>query len=159
MTLRQFHVCVGIVTALLGALAVVPIGAASRGAAAAAVAGLELVMVEEAGCRFCMRWDREVGAVYDRSIEGQQVPLRRVRRGASELEGLKPVVYTPTFILKHNAREVGRITGYPGASFFWEELAALIAEVGPSPDGEKALDVRTPDSGKKPGAGAVGSPR
>lgn len=89
-----------------------------------------LLMVEEPGCRFCMRWDADVGGAYAKSAEARLAPLVRIRRNAPELEGLKPAVYTPTFILVKGTREVGRITGYPGASFFWEELGQLLEEAG-----------------------------
>lgn len=89
--------------------------------------GVVLIMVEEAGCRFCLRWDAEVGRHYAASAEGRQAPLRRVKRGAAELAPLAPVIYTPTFILAQGSR-VGRITGYPGESYFWEELEALLSK-------------------------------
>lgn len=88
---------------------------------------MRLVMVEERGCRYCLAWDREVGRSYGASAEGRLAPLVRVGRSAPVLASLKPVVYTPTFILIDGGDEVGRITGYPGAAYFWEELAALIA--------------------------------
>lgn len=88
--------------------------------------GLQLLMVEETGCRFCLKWDKDVGTGYAASREGRTAPLKRIRRDAPELAGLKPVVYTPTFILMREAMEIGRITGYPGAAFFWEELDDLI---------------------------------
>lgn len=99
-----------------------------------------LVMVEEAGCRFCMQWDREVGRVYARTREGRIAPLARVGRDAPELRGLRPAVYTPTFILMRGAREVGRITGYPGESWFWEELGDLLRMAGHGPELSTARD-------------------
>jgi thioredoxin-related protein len=98
--------------------------------ALAANAPLRLIMVEEAGCRFCMRWDADVGASYARSREGAVAPLLRVKRDAPELAAFAPVVYTPTFIVAEGGKEIGRITGYPGETFFWEELAALLEKAG-----------------------------
>jgi hypothetical protein len=100
------------------------------GFALAASAPLRLIMVEEVGCRFCMRWDADVGTAYAHSWEGAVAPLQRVKRNAPELAGFAPVVYTPTFILAGQGREIGRITGYPGESFFWEELAVLLGKAG-----------------------------
>lgn len=90
----------------------------------------ELVMVEEAGCRFCRKWDGDIGPIYPQSPEGKFAPLKRVKRGASELAVFGPVVFTPTFILVRENKELGRITGYPGESYFWEELAPILVEAG-----------------------------
>lgn len=94
---------------------------------------LRLIMVEEAGCRFCRKWNTDVGGAYPASPEGQFAPLQRVNRGAPEIAGFAPAVYTPTFILVRENAEIGRITGYPGESFFWEELAPLLTRAGFAP--------------------------
>lgn len=93
-------------------------------------AGIRLVMVEAPGCRFCIKWHAEIGKGYGRTEEGRFAPLKRVGRGARELAGLAPVVFTPTFILMRSGEEVGRITGYPGADYFYSELRPLIAAAG-----------------------------
>ena len=101
-------------------------------------AGAELVMVEEPGCRFCRKWNIDIGGIYPASPEGQFAPLKRVKRGAPELAGFGPVVYTPTFILIREQKELGRITGYPGQDYFWEELAPILAVAGfKAADGSK----------------------
>jgi hypothetical protein len=94
----------------------------------------ELVMFEEAGCSWCQRWHREVGAGYPLSDEGRRAPLRRLhiqeaRRSGVVLAG--PVTVTPTFVLVDSGVEVGRITGYPGADFFWGMLAEMLARLAP----------------------------
>lgn len=129
MTFREFHVFQRIVTSGLALLALLSMSAYAPGAQGE-TGGLRLIMVEEAGCHFCRRWDKEVGVAYPASAEGLAAPLLRVRREAPELAGLKPVVYTPTFILARDGREIGRIPGYPGESFFWEELAELLKGAG-----------------------------
>jgi thioredoxin-related protein len=85
-------------------------------------------MVEELGCVYCARWHAEVGPAYANSVEGRFAPLRRVRIGAAEIGHLQGLRYTPTFVLVEGAREIGRITGYPGADFFWGLLAELLAK-------------------------------
>ena len=100
------------------------------GPAGAGQAEIRLIMVEEVGCRFCAKWDKDVGGVYGASAEGAFAPLLRVKRAAPELAAFKPVVYTPTFILTQGGAEIGRITGYPGQSYFWEELGLLLAPAG-----------------------------
>jgi hypothetical protein len=131
MTLPEFHVRFRFATVLLAALTFFPMAvAANPDSGEAADNGIELIMVEALGCRFCLRWDAEVGRLYPSTAEGRFAPLRRVQREASLLSPLKPIVYTPTFILFRSGRELGRITGYPGESYFWEELGELLKPQG-----------------------------
>ncbi|MFA5951128.1 MAG: thioredoxin [Hyphomicrobium sp.] len=99
-------------------------------AVAAADAGVRLIMIEEKGCRYCIKWDADVGSGYAKSGEGRFAPLKRVKRGAAEIKSFNPVVYTPTFIVVRSGEEIGRITGYPGRVYFWSELKELLASVG-----------------------------
>ena len=71
------------------------------GFALAANAPLRLIMVEETGCRFCMKWDADVGASYARSsAKAPFAPLLSASSAdAPELAGFAPIVYTPTFIV------------------------------------------------------------
>lgn len=98
--------------------------------ASPAVAGAaELVMLERQACPWCERWNREIGPVYPKTAESRVAPLRRVDIRGDWPEDLKAVnkdVFTPTFILVENGREIGRIRGYPGESFFWGLLNELI---------------------------------
>ncbi|PSK80985.1 hypothetical protein CLV79_11816 [Limimaricola soesokkakensis] len=95
-----------------------------------AAAALELVMVEQAGCPWCARWNGEIGPIYPKTEEGEAAPLRRIDIGelpdGMELAG--KVVFTPTFLLVEDGRELGRIEGYPGEDFFWGLLSRLLGE-------------------------------
>jgi hypothetical protein len=105
--------------------------------AAGPAAAAELVMFEEAGCAWCARWDAQVGAVYDKTDEARRAPLRRVGLHdprPADLPAIEGVVFTPTFVLVDRGREVGRIVGYPGESFFWEMLGALLEELDAVPE-------------------------
>lgn len=108
--------------------------ASSLAAPAAAVVNdpraVRLIMVEAAGCRFCARWHAEIGPAYPKSREGQFAPLVRVGRDAPELKGLKPVTFTPTFIVMRGTAESGRIAGYPGQDYFWDELREVLIPAG-----------------------------
>lgn len=106
------------------------LGAGPSRALAGADTGVRLVMVEEKGCRYCKAWDADIGGIYHKTSEGRFAPLKRVRRGAPEIKGFNPVVYTPTFILVRSGEEVGRITGYPGKGYFFEELEVLLSAIG-----------------------------
>lgn len=92
--------------------------------------GVRLIMVEEPGCRFCRKWNEEIGPGYRKSAEGRFAPLKRVVRGADEIKGLAPIVFTPTFVVMRANEELGRITGYPGADYFYSELRPILAAAG-----------------------------
>ncbi len=102
------------------------------------LAAAELVMFVDTGCPWCLRWDREVGEAYERSEEGRRAPLRRLHISKARRSGLtlaSAVTVTPTFVLVDGGLEVGRITGYPGADFFWGMLGELLARLAPpAPD-------------------------
>ncbi len=105
----------------------------------AAMAELSLVMIEEEGCIYCVRWNEEVGIAYPRTPEGAAAPLRRVDIDALPEDVIfttRPV-FTPTFVLVENGEELGRLEGYPGEDFFWPLLGRL-------------LDQRVPDWREEP---------
>lgn len=120
----------GILRLVVAAAALLsPVLAPARGTAA------ELVMFESALCEWCAAWHTEVGPVYPRTREGRLAPLRRVDIHGprpADLEFLRAVRYTPTFVLVHEGREIGRITGYMGEDFFWGLLGELIDRLPPS---------------------------
>ena len=102
----------------------------------------ELIMVEEPGCAWCAKWEKELGEIYPKTSEGKFAPLRKVK--LSELkrnDGLetlgvmpaRPVVFTPTFLLVDDeGKEVTRLQGYPGEDFFWGLLSELLKTLPPS---------------------------
>lgn len=101
-------------------------------------AAQELVMFEERGCYWCAQWNADIGGVYSKTKEGQMAPLRRQDIHAAQpddLSDIKPVTYTPTFVLVHEGREVGRIEGYPGEDFFWGLLGRMLKEIGMEVEG------------------------
>lgn len=103
----------------------------------------ELVMFEQVGCIYCQRWDREVGALYERTDEARAMPLRRIDIRDQKASGIAlaaPVRYTPTFVVAENGREVGRITGYSNDNAFWGLLDALAAKLRPSPREPNRID-------------------
>ena len=102
-------------------------------AAGPAAAELSLLMVEQKGCAYCARWDREIAPAYPLTEEGRAAPLRRVDLRAplpGDVRIDPPARFTPTFVLLDDGTEVGRIEGYPGEDFFWPLLAALIEKAG-----------------------------
>lgn len=105
---------------------------AGRADAQSGRASVELVMFDDAGCPYCRQWHREVGTAYRNSTEGHRAPLRQVtlRNGTpADLKLASSVRATPTFVLVQDGREVGRITGYGGADFFWGQLDGLMKKL------------------------------
>ncbi len=88
----------------------------------------ELVMVEQAGCHWCERWDAELSHIYPRTDEGRLAPLRRVdlRDLPDDLTFRSPPVFTPSFILVQDGQELARLEGYNGDEFFWVMLAQML---------------------------------
>ncbi len=91
----------------------------------------EFVMFERAGCPYCARWNREIAPIYPKTAEGKRAPLRRVDIDAprpADLAGIPNIVYTPTFVLIEDGKEIGRIVGYGGDEIFWSLLAEIFAK-------------------------------
>ncbi len=103
-----------------------------------AFAETRLMMVEEDGCPWCTRWNRDVGGEYHLTDEGKTAPLWRYDIHDPAPEGVtfasKPH-FTPTFILLVDGTEVNRIEGYPGEGFFWGLLGMMLASL-PDAEGE-----------------------
>lgn len=93
----------------------------------------ELIVVEQAGCVYCARFDAEIAPVWPKTDEGRRAPLRRVDLHAAWPEDLSAVgkpTLTPTFILVDNeGREVDRLVGYPGDEHFWFLAGGLLAKL------------------------------
>ena len=90
-----------------------------------AASAAELVMFESDTCEWCERFNAEVGPVYANAAESKCAPLRRVDihdPRPADLVHVKGIVYTPTFVLMEDGREISRLTGYPGEDFFWSLL-------------------------------------
>jgi len=91
----------------------------------------ELIMVDRAGCPYCIAWKEQIGPAYPNTDLGKFAPLRIVdlRDGAPEgVTFARPALFTPTFILIEDGQELGRIEGYPGEDFFWGLLEIMLKE-------------------------------
>lgn len=102
-------------------------------ATGAAAQAAELVMFDDPSCVYCRKWLSEVGPGYPHSEEGKLAPLRRVGIAEQRRSGVQlklPVTATPTFVVADAAgREVGRITGYPGAEHFYPLLNEILRKL------------------------------
>ncbi len=92
----------------------------------------ELLMLEQAGCAWCARFNKEIAPIYAKTEEGRLAPLRRVDIHApwpDDLAGILPERFTPTFVLVEDGREIGRMRGYAGDEFFWVLLQELLEKL------------------------------
>src|SRR4051812_7472042 len=111
----------------------------------------ELVVFEQKGCVWCQKFDREIAPAYDKTSEGKRAPLHRVdiaQPVPPDLAFIERERFTPVFVLIDAGREIGRIRGYPGDTFFWGLLANLIERLD---RGESA----PPDTPGRPPPGAT----
>ncbi len=92
---------------------------------------IRLIMFEQPACEYCEIWNEEVGVKYDKTEEGRFAPLTRAHIAEAQTQfGIGGVVYTPTFVLVRNGKEVGRLVGYISEDFFWAMLQDLLVKVG-----------------------------
>jgi|TARA_R110000787_G_scaffold92517_6_gene194478 hypothetical protein len=99
--------------------------------AGAAFAETALIMVEEQGCVWCARWNKQIAPIYPKTPEGKAAPLRRIDINAERPDDLtfaRSLRFTPTFVLMIDGNEVSRIEGYPGEDFFWGLLGRMLSE-------------------------------
>ena len=93
----------------------------------------ELIMINHPACPYCVQFNSEVLPGYANTGAGKQAPLRQVTLSAkwpADLAGIRPVYFTPVFILVEDGREVGRFAGYFEKEFFWGQLDQLLAKSG-----------------------------
>jgi hypothetical protein len=92
----------------------------------------ELLMIEEPGCVYCARFNREIGPAYPKTDEGKLAPLRRLQLSdpwPASLAAVRNATVTPTFILVENGVEIDRLVGYPGDEHFWFLLSQMLEKL------------------------------
>ena len=92
------------------------------------VRAAELLMVEQLGCYYCLEWKDEIGPIYPKTPEGKFAPIRFIDiTKIDEIKGLRRnVVFTPTFLLMENDKELARLEGYLSEDFFWGLLEVML---------------------------------
>ena len=86
-------------------------------------------MLEQDGCVYCEKFNREIAPAYSKTAEGKIAPLRRIdinQEWPEDLADIKPTTLTPTFILIENNKELDRLYGYSGDEYFWFLLGELL---------------------------------
>ena len=88
----------------------------------------ELIMVEQQGCYYCLEWKDQLGHIYPKTPEGKYAPLKTIDiTEVDQLKGLqRDVIFTPTFVLMEDNKELGRLEGYSSEDFFWELLEVIL---------------------------------
>ena len=81
-------------------------------------------MVTSEYCPSCQAWERDVGAVYEKSPYARKLPLSRVEIGSKMPKDVaikKPVVETPTFLIIRHSQEIDRQAAMlmPEIFFWW----------------------------------------
>ena len=91
-----------------------------------------LVYVYSPDCGACMKFDKEVGAIYDKTKESAQLPMMKIELGQWQQGDhslrqcdTEDVFATPTFIHLQDCIEVDRITGYSSDELFWFALERM----------------------------------
>lgn len=91
----------------------------------------ELIVVDQAGCPFCERFEREIAPAWPNTDEGRDLPLRRVDLHGdwpADLASVEHATVTPTFILVEQGDELGRLVGYAGDDHFWFLIGQLLEQ-------------------------------
>lgn len=105
---------------------------AALSANAGSQTGLRLLMIEQAGCAYCVAFNRDIAPIYEQTDEGTVAPLFHADLRKDLPDGItlesRPYV-TPTFILiGPDGHEISRMTGFPGEDFFWPYIAQMISD-------------------------------
>ncbi len=106
--------------------------------AASAAPAAELVVVEQAGCAYCARFDAEIAPAWPNTEQGRRAPLRRVDlhgEWPADLVGVRRPELTPTFVLLDDGgHEAARLSGYPGDEHFWFLVDGMLERLAPAGD-------------------------
>lgn len=105
---------------------------AARDYAPPAPTGLEIIVMEVSGCRYCPLFRQDVAPAYSASPRARDVPLRFMdvtAVGADQLKLKAPIDTVPTAVLMRDHVEIGRIEGYVGA----ETFARLVTQILSNP--------------------------
>lgn len=92
----------------------------------------ELIMLEQKYCAWCERWKKEIGPIYPKTAESKIAPLRMIdihKPLPDDLKDLSKGRFTPTFVLMHEGKEIGRMRGYTSEDFFWGLLGEMLKKL------------------------------
>ncbi len=98
----------------------------------------ELLMVHHPLCPFCKAFMNDVALDYSTTKQGKALPLVildiTITKNMEWLEqemrsgNIYRILGTPTFIIYNYGKEIGRVEGYSGKEWFYEELDKAVRE-------------------------------
>jgi hypothetical protein len=93
----------------------------------------ELLVFELPKCAPCLRFEHDVGRIYNRTEEGRLAPLKRLAFGkpTPAYRFVSPTKVAPTFVLVDAGREIGRFEGYSNDELFWMSLSTRLRLLQP----------------------------
>lgn len=100
------------------------------------VRSAELLMLEQPGCAWCVRFNNEITPAYAKTKQGKKAPLRHIditQPWPEDLAHIASERFTPSFVLIEKGVEIDRMRGYHGPDFFWFLLDEMLAKL-PAPD-------------------------
>ncbi|MDO9382397.1 MAG: hypothetical protein Q7T86_05990 [Hyphomicrobiaceae bacterium] len=103
---------------------------AARDLVAQAGSGIEIVVIEVNGCKYCPLFRQSVVPAYAATPRARDVPIRFIdinAEGADRLKLKSPIATVPTSVVMRNHVEVGRIEGFVGAEDFARLISSLLA--------------------------------
>jgi len=124
-----------VATAVAGAMLLIG-SSVSGGMLSSSAQAAELLMLEQAGCAWCRKWEAEIGPVYDKTEQARVAPIRKVDINApwpDDLADIRKERFTPTFVLIDGGIEVARMRGYTGDEFFWFLLDEMLQKLPAKP--------------------------
>ena len=125
------------IAGLVAFFALLPIGPLQAANTNVPTKGVSLIMFEQDACPYCEIWDANIGVSYHKTREGKFAPLTKVDiHHDDDVANVRPVVFTPTFVLYKDGKEVGRLTGYISDDFFWGLLNPMLKKHGYREEGQ-----------------------
>lgn len=130
MLSRPIRIILGLSVAGLALIASSRVEAA-RDLAVAPDSGLEIIVMEVQGCRYCPLFRQDVLPIFAASPRARDVPIRFMdlnAEGADRLKLKSPIATVPTAVVMRDHAEVGRIEGYVGAADFNRLIGSLLSQ-------------------------------
>lgn len=117
--------------------------AALAGLASLPAQAAQMLVLEQPGCPYCAKFEKEIAPIWDKTDEGKKAELRRVditKDWPEDIEFVDRTRLTPTFVLIDEGKELGRLRGYPGDQYFWYLIDDLLAKLPEKPANDQAVE-------------------
>ena len=114
---------------LVGASVASPRAEAARDLASPSPSGMEIVVIEVNGCKYCPLFRQSVVPAYEATPRARDVPIRFMdinAEGAGRLKLRSPIATVPTSVIMRDNVEIGRIEGFVGPQDFTRLISSLL---------------------------------